>query len=223
MQLGPHPRTGTEGQQPNRLAAAAQRQDEQPRAPILAAVGIAHHRPGAVIDLRLFAGRGVDHHARFRRLRAAQLAHESLHALVAAGKAVLIDQILLDGHRVAASAESQFDGFAVRFASAGAGTALWRPHWRRGNSAPSSGWNGLRSVITSESVITSLAGFEVGFAFPFVEGFSGLVLGLPLGSVIARMTGFPAPKSVITWLAGFAARLPQPPGGRTAIPAAFKY
>src|SRR5579864_577989 len=74
----------------------------------------------------------------------------------------------------------------------------------------SSRWNGLRSVITSGSVITSLAGFEVGFAFPLVERFSGLVLGLPLGSVI-------------TSLAGFAARRPQPPGGRTAIPAAFRY
>jgi len=41
----------------------------------------------------------------------------------------------------------------------------------------SSSWEGLRSIITSESVITSLAGFEV--AFPLAEGFgvSGLVLG----------------------------------------------
>jgi hypothetical protein len=78
-------------------------------------------------------------------------------------------------------------------------------------------------LVTSESVITSLAGFEVGFAFPFVERFSGLVLGLQLGVVVAGMAGFPAPKSVITSLAGFAARRPQPPGGRTAIPAAFRY
>src|SRR5579859_4068470 len=87
----------------------------------------------------------------------------------------------------------------------------------------SSGWDGLRSVITSESVITSLAGFEVGFAFSFVERFSGLVLVLPLGAGTTAMAGFPAPKSVITSLAGFAARRPQPPGGRTAIPAAFRY
>lgn len=82
-------------------------------------------------------------------------------------------------------------------------------------------------MITSESVITSLAGFEVGFAFPFVEGFSGLVLGLvlglPLGSVVAGMAGFSPPKSVITSLAGFAVHRPQPPGGRTAMPAAFRY
>src|SRR5262249_55696403 len=87
----------------------------------------------------------------------------------------------------------------------------------------SSRWKGLRSVITSESVITSLAGFEVAFAFPFVEGVSGLVLGLPLGSKFAAMADFSAPKSVITSLAGFAARRPQPPGESTTIPAAFRY
>lgn len=38
--------------------------------------------------------------------------------------------------------------------------------------------------------------------FPFADGFSGLVLGLLLGSAISAMAGFPAPKSVIT-LAGF--------------------
>jgi hypothetical protein len=92
-----------------------------------------------------------------------------------------------------------------------------------GRAPASSRWKGLRSVITSGSVITSLAGFEVAFAFPFVEGFSGLVLGLQLGSAIPTIAGLSAPKSVITLLAGFAARHPQPPGGRTAIPAAFGY
>jgi hypothetical protein len=48
-----------------------------------------------------------------------------------------------------------------------------------GDEVPTSGWNGLGSVITTESVITSLA--------------------------------------------GFAARRPQRPGGCTAIPAAFNY
>src|ERR1039458_6361300 len=74
----------------------------------------------------------------------------------------------------------------------------------------SSGWDGLRSAITSESVITSLAGFEVAFAFPLLERFSGLGLG---ESEITGMAGFAAPESVITWLAGFAARRPQPLGG----------
>ena len=56
MELGPHPRTGTEDQQANRLAAVAQRHHEQPGAPVLAALLIAHHRTGAVIDLGFFAG-----------------------------------------------------------------------------------------------------------------------------------------------------------------------
>src|ERR1019366_3660432 len=64
-------------------AAAAQRHHEQPGAPILAALGIAHHGAGAIIDLRLLASGGDDHHASFGRLRSAPLAHETLHALVA--------------------------------------------------------------------------------------------------------------------------------------------
>ncbi len=89
VQFGPDARTGTEGQQTNRLAAAAQRHHEQPGAPILAALGIAHHRAGAVIDLRLLASRGDDHDAGLGRSRSAPLAHEALHALVAVGEAVL--------------------------------------------------------------------------------------------------------------------------------------
>src|ERR1035438_6390128 len=49
----------------------------------------------------------------------------------------------------------------------------------------SSRWRGLGSVITSESVITSLAGFEV--AFPLAAGFSGLGLGR---SAITGVAGF---------------------------------
>src|ERR1039458_7901323 len=77
-----------------------------------------------------------------------------------------------------------------------------------GRRAPtSSSWDGLRSVITSGSVIATLAGFEVAFAFPLVERFSGLGLGLGLGlrlrlglrgSGITGMAGFAAPESVIT-------------------------
>ena len=37
------------------------------------------------------------------------------------------------------------------------------------------------------------------------------------------MAGFAAPESVITSLAGFGSHRPQPLGGRTAIPAAFRY
>src|SRR5216684_2581244 len=81
-------------------------------------------------------------------------------------------------------------------------------------------------MTTAESVITSfsLAGFEVAFAFPLLERFSGLGLQLgSRGSGITRMAGFSAPESVITSLAGFGSHRPQPLGGRTAIPAAFRY
>ena len=68
VQFGPDLRAGTEGQQANRLATAAQRHHEQPGTPVLAALGIAHHRAGAVIDLRLLAGCGDDHDAGLRHL-----------------------------------------------------------------------------------------------------------------------------------------------------------
>jgi hypothetical protein len=47
-------------------------------------------------------------------------------------------------------------------------------------------------------------------------------LGLQ-ASGITGMAGFAAPESVITSLAGFGSHRPQPLGGRTAIPAAFRY
>ena len=55
MQLGPGLRAGSEHQEANRLAAVAERQHEQPHAAVLAAVRIADHGAGAVIDLGLFA------------------------------------------------------------------------------------------------------------------------------------------------------------------------
>src|SRR5437870_2272596 len=68
----------------------------------------------------------------------------------------------------------------------------------------------------AESVITSfpLAGFEVGFAFPFVERFSGLGWQLgSRGSGITEMAVFAASESVITSMAGFGSHRPQPLGG----------
>ena len=53
MEFGPGARAGMEAQQPDALAAEAERQHEQPRAPVLAGARIADHRAGAVIDLRL--------------------------------------------------------------------------------------------------------------------------------------------------------------------------
>ena len=42
------------------FARVAERQDEEPRAPVLARLRMAHHRAVAVIDLAFFAGRGRD-------------------------------------------------------------------------------------------------------------------------------------------------------------------
>ena len=55
------------------LRLVAEREDEEPRAPVLAGLRMAHHRPVAVIDLAFFAGRRGDHDARLgrRRCRAA--------------------------------------------------------------------------------------------------------------------------------------------------------
>ena len=118
VKLGPHPRTRSEGQQANTLATTAQRQNKQPRAPVLATVGIAHHRPRAVVNLAFFASRSFDDRPRFRRCGAAQIAHESPHALVTTREPVAVDQILPDSHRVPATLQLQRDQFTVRFAAA---------------------------------------------------------------------------------------------------------
>src|ERR1017187_10301636 len=104
----------------------------------------------------------------------------------------------------------------------------FRPRLSPKSMASRYGSQALGLVTSSESVITSLAGFEVAFAFPLVERFSGLGLGLALGlrlmlmlglgltlrlgsrgSGITGMAGFAAPESVITSLAGFGARRPS--------------
>ena len=107
-----------------RSCSSAQGHHKQPGAPVLAGLRIAHHRAGAVINLRFLARSGDDHHASFGHLCAAQLAHEALHALVATGEAVLGDQVLPDGLRIPASAETQLDGFPVRFAETGGRNAV---------------------------------------------------------------------------------------------------
>ncbi len=64
VQLRPDLRARAPRQQPHALAGVAQREDEEPRASVLAGRRIAHHRAFAVVDLALLAGRRRDHHAR---------------------------------------------------------------------------------------------------------------------------------------------------------------
>ncbi len=123
VEFGPDATGGAEGEQAYRLAAVGQRHHEQPGAAILAAERIAHHRPGAVINLGLFAGIGDDHHAGGGSLRAVQSTDEALDALIAAGETVEGNQVLPDGDGIAAAAEAQFDQFPVGLA----GTGRWTP------------------------------------------------------------------------------------------------
>ena len=139
MQLGPDARTGAEGQQAYGLAAVAERQHEQTRASIFTRLRIAHHRAGAVIDLRLFSGRGDDHRSRLRCWVSAELANEAFDRLIAPAEATLGHQVLPDRHGVAILPQTQFDGVTERFAETGGrnrlGTVLIRiaqPHAKPG-------------------------------------------------------------------------------------------
>jgi hypothetical protein len=117
VQLGPDSRAGAEHQQPHRFSTVPQRQNEQPRVPILAALRIAHHGARAVIDLRFFAGRRLDHHPSFRRRRSAELVYEPLDAGVSSGEPVAVHQVLPDRHGVAPFGKRAFDDLPIGFAS----------------------------------------------------------------------------------------------------------
>ena len=118
MQLGPDARAGAEHQQTNSFPAVSQRQDEQSRAPILARLRVADHRPGAIIDLRFFTRRRLNDHARFWRGRPAQLPHKAFHAGVFFAEAVAVHQVLPNGHGVPAFGQLSFDELPKRFACA---------------------------------------------------------------------------------------------------------
>src|SRR5580658_10165562 len=130
VQLGPDTRTRPEHQDPHAFSAVAQREYEQACPPVTADLGIAYHRPGAVIDLRFLPRRCFNHRASFRGGSSAQLLEESFDALIAGREAVAIDQILPDRHRVAAARKPQLDHFAVGFTGAG-GWAATRQRSRR--------------------------------------------------------------------------------------------
>ncbi len=119
MQPGPDAGAGAELQEAYRLAAIAQGQHEEPGAPVLAAVRVKDHRPGAIIDLGLLAGCGDDHRAGFGRLGLMPLADKALDAVVAAGEAVLRNQVLPDRHGIATPGQPQLDGLPIGLASTG--------------------------------------------------------------------------------------------------------
>src|SRR5215475_12662683 len=96
MQFGPGAYTRSPSQQANRFATVAERQDEQSRPAILAALRITHHRTTAVVDLCFFSRSREDDACCFWTSCAAKLAHEALHRLIAPGKAVVGNQVLPD-------------------------------------------------------------------------------------------------------------------------------
>src|SRR4029077_16475503 len=96
MQFRPGAYTRPPGEQAHAFAAIAERQHEQPRPAILAALRIPPPRTAAAVDLGFFSRRRDDDARCFPASRAAQLAHETLHRLIAPGKTVVRDQVLPD-------------------------------------------------------------------------------------------------------------------------------
>ena len=124
VQLGPDSGTGAEAEQSNRFTAVAQRHHEQSRAAVLARLRMADHRSVSVVDLAFFSSLRLDDSHRSGTLGSTQLAHEALHGLIAARKTLIGNQILPDGHGIAATTQTQFDDLSIRCAGAGRGR-LW--------------------------------------------------------------------------------------------------
>ena len=176
VELGPDLRTGTKDQQADRLAAVAQRHDEQPSAPVLAAFLVAHHRTGAVIDLGFFAGCGQNDANGLRGVSAAQFTHEAVDRLIAAAIAVLINQILPNRHGVTAAVKP--NSMVSRYGSQALAVAVGLEGWG----------GGFSGVFSPESVITSLAGFA---AVQSVGG-TWVGVGLPRPQRPGPRTAMPA-------------------------------
>jgi hypothetical protein len=118
VERGPDLRARLPHQQAHRFPRVAQRQHEETRAPILARVRVADHRPLAVIDLGFVARCRRDHDARLRRRRPAERRNETAHARIPRGEAVIVDEVLPDRHGIAAAAERIDDQLSIRLARA---------------------------------------------------------------------------------------------------------
>src|SRR5213594_3143976 len=98
---GAPPRCGSRlpREQADALAAVAEREEEEPRAPVLPRRGVADHGAVAVVDLAFLARRRLDDGVRLGGRSAAELAGEAHDARVAGGETVSVDQVLPDRHR----------------------------------------------------------------------------------------------------------------------------
>ena len=118
VELGPDLRARLPHQEPDRFARVAKRQDEEPGAPVLARLRMPHHWAVAVIDLGFLARRGSDHNACFGRSGSVLSHDEAPHAGIPGAEAVVVDEVLPDGHGVAAPSERLGDQLSLGLARA---------------------------------------------------------------------------------------------------------
>jgi hypothetical protein len=194
-----------------RLAAASECQYEQSCASVFASLRIADYRSGAVIDLGLFCGCGNDHGSRLRGLVSTKLAHETFYGLIAATEPALRHQVLPDRHGTATLAQTQLDHLTKRFAQTD------------GLNGPGRFMFLVAQLHAKPGGHRILVGRFCSSCFCF--SLRGKVFGVAVGVGVDRVGRFCRVDPVVTpfSLAGFAGgRRPQPPGGRTPIPAAFR-
>ena len=116
MERGPHLRARPPDEKADGLAGVAEGQDEEPRAPVFARRRVTHHRPVPVIDLGFLAGGRRDDHTGLDGGAVPERRHEAPYAGIPRGEAVVIDQVLPDGHGVAPAAQRLDDQLAVGLA-----------------------------------------------------------------------------------------------------------
>src|SRR5690606_36272229 len=153
MQLGPYLVTGLPHHEPETGTGVPQGGHEQAGFAVALAAENACGRALAVVHLHLLAGQ-EGQAIELLRLLVAQLCAEAFDRIVLASKAVLVDQVLVDGHGVALQTQLSFDELAPGFAQGGGS----RP---RGNSE--SRWPGWGS-LTGHSL---RAGGHPGAVCPF--------------------------------------------------------
>ena len=116
VQLGPDLCTRPVDQQAHRFARVAQGQDEEPRPPVLAGGGVTDHRPLTVIDLSFLTRGGGDDGPRLDGGLPPEGGDEAPYACITSREAMVIDQVLPDGHGVAPPADRLGDQLAVGLA-----------------------------------------------------------------------------------------------------------
>ncbi len=128
VQPGPGLLAGAPDHASEAAPRVTQRGHEQPRLAVAIGARHARERPLAVVDLHLLG------------LAVAQLAHEALDRVVGPGEAVLIHQILVDGHGIATQSKLGLDEGAVGLAGRSRRRSRW-PGWgnllRRAGAHPS--------------------------------------------------------------------------------------